>query len=171
MAKCSGGVRNVPIGSSAYNNRLAEVATMRGSGKYTSVDLAQNGTGWVAIEKSPTKHKLEEIEAAHHLADKGYKVTLTDEAGSKVVKDGNLFTASFEQRTPTAKGEKGVNKALEHAKKKSVDIAVIYDKHRSYDRSKIEAGIRRYESYNKYRFKKIIVIGSTGKVHVHTHNK
>ncbi len=172
MAKSSGGVRNVPVGSTAYNNRLAEVAEMRASGKYSSVEMSENGTGWVAIEKSSAKHKPEEIEAAHHLADKGYKVTLTDEAGSEVVKDGKLFTASFEQRTPTASGSKGINKALEHAKKKGADVAVIYDKHRTYNRSEVEAGIRQYESYasNKYRFQKIIVIGSTGNVHVHKHN-
>lgn len=172
MAKSSGGVRNVPVGSAAYNNRLAEVAAMRASGLYSSVEMAENGTGWVAIEKSSAKHKPEEIEAAHHLANKGYKVTLTDEAGTEVVKDGDLFTASFEQRTPTAKGAKGINKALEHAKKKGSDIAVIYDKHRTYNRSEVEAGIRLYESFssNKHRFKKIIVIGSTGNVHVHKHN-
>ena len=133
--------------------------------------MAENGTGWVAIEKSSIRHKPEEIEAANHLANKGYKVTLADEAGSEIVKDGKLFTASFEQKTPTAQGEKGVNKALEHAKKKEADIAVIYDKHRTYNRSEIEAGIKRYEGLNKYRFKKIIVIGSSGNVHVHTHNK
>ncbi len=171
MAKTSGGVRNVSVGSAAYNNRLAEVAAMRASGEYSSVELAENGTGWVAIENSSAKHKPEEIEAARHLANKGYKVTLADESGLKVVKDGYLFTASFEQRTPTAKGEKGVNKALEHAKKKGADVAVIYDKHRTYNRAEIEAGLRRYESYNKYRFKRIIVVGSTGNVHVHTHNQ
>lgn len=173
MAKSSGGVRNVPVGSSTYNTRLAEVAAMRASGKYSSVEMAKNGTGWVAIEKSNAKHKPEEIEAAHHLANKGYKVTLTDESGSEVVKDGKLFTASFEQRTPTASGPNGIKKGLEHAKKKDADIAVIYDKHRTYNRNEVEAGIREYESYpnNRHRFKKIIVIGSTGSVHVHKHNK
>jgi len=173
MAKMSGGVRNVSAGGAAHNNRIAEVARMRASGKYSSVEMAEKGTGWVAIEKSTAKHKPEEIEAARHLANKGYKVTLTSEAGNKVVKDGDLFTASFEQRTPTAKGAKGVNNALEHAKKKGTDVAVIFDKHRTYNLSEIEAGIRLYESFsnNKHRFKKIIVIGSTGNVHVHRHNK
>lgn len=172
MAKQSGGVRNVAAGSAAYNSRLNEVAQMRASGKYSSVEMAENGTGWVAIEKSPAPHKPEEIEAAHHLANKGYKVTLTSEAGNEVVKDGDLFSASFEQRTPTAKGAKGINKALEHAKAKRTDIAVIYDKHRTYNRCEVEAGIRRYEGFssNKHRFKKIIVIGSNGSVHVHAHN-
>lgn len=173
MAKQSGGVRNVHAGGAAHKRRMEEVTKMRASGRYSSVEMSENGTGWVAIERSKAKHKPEEIEAARHLADKGYKVTLTDEAGSEVVKDGKLFSATFEQRTPTAKGPKGINNALEHAKKKRSDIAVIYDKHRTYNRSEVESGIRLYESFasNQHRFKKIIVIGDTGSVHVHKHNK
>ncbi len=149
---------------------MAEVAVMRSSGLYSSVDMAKNGTGWVAIEKGNARHKPEEIEAAHHLADKGYKVTLGDETGSVTVPDGRIFSATFEQRTPNARGPKGVNKALEHAKKKRANIAVIYDKNRLYDRRIVEGGIRLYEAHNKFRFQKIIVVGSSGSVHVHTHN-
>lgn len=170
MAKSAGGVRNVAAGSTAYNNRVKEVAEMRASGRYSSVEMAENGTGWVAIEKGNARHKPEEIEAAHHLADKGYKVTLGDETGSVTVPDGRIFSATFEQKTPEAKGSKGVNKALEHAKKKRADIAVIYDKHRLYDRRTVEDGIRHYETHNRFRFQKIIVVGSSGNVHVHTHN-
>lgn len=170
MAKQSGGVRNVHAGGASHKNRMAEVSRMRASGKYSSVEMAENGTGWVAIEKGKAKHKPEEIEAAHHLADKGYKVTLGDETGSVTVPDGRLFSATFEQKTPEAKGTKGVNKALEHAKKKRADVAVIYDKHRIYNRQQIENGIRHYETHNRFRFKKIIVVGASGNVHVHTHN-
>ena len=53
---------------------------------------------------------------------------------------------------------------------KGVKIAVIYDKHRAYDRQTIESGIIRYEGYNHYRFDRIIVIGPTGNVHIHKHN-
>ena len=53
---------------------------------------------------------------------------------------------------------------------KGADVAVIYDKYKTYNRKTIEDGIHRYEQYNKYRFKKIIVIGSTGNVHVHVHD-
>lgn len=132
--------------------------------------MAENGTGWVAIEKSPAKHKPEEIEAARYLADKGYKVTLKDEGSDVKTPDGYLFSSSFEQRTPTAKGEKGFSKSLEHAKHKRAKVAVVYDKHRTYNRREVESGIRRYESLNKFRFEKIIVIGSNGSVHVHSHN-
>ncbi len=170
MAKQSGGVRNVHAGGGAHKSRMDEVAKMRASGRYSSVEMAVNGTGWVAIEKSKAKHKPEEIEAARHLADKGYKVTLGDESGSVTVPDGRLFSATFEQKTPEARGIKGVNKALEHAKKKRTDVAVIYDKHRIYSRQQMEDGIKHYEPHNKFRFKKIIVVGASGNVHVHTHN-
>ena len=65
-----------------------------------SVEMGRGG-GWLAIEKSTARHKPEELEAARILADKGYKVTLKDEAGSEKTVDGYLSTASFEKRTPT----------------------------------------------------------------------
>ena len=53
---------------------------MRDSGRYSSVEMGKGG-GWIAIEKSTARHKPEELEAARILADKGYKVTLKNEAG------------------------------------------------------------------------------------------
>lgn len=100
MAKTAGGVRTYKQGSSTYRKRQAEVEAMRASGRYSSVEMGKGG-GYVAVEKSTAKHKPEELEAARILADKGYKVILKDEAGSEKTVDGYLFTASFEQRTPT----------------------------------------------------------------------
>lgn len=171
MSKESGGVRNVSAGSVAYDNRVKEVTAMRLSGLYSSVEMSPKGTGWVAVEKSPKRHSAEEIEAAQHLASKGYKVTLKDEAGDIRTEDGRLFKATFEQRTPTNGGSKVVQKALEHAKKKhGTQIAVIYDKNGLFRRRDIEAGIKSYESLNTYRFERIIVIGKSGRVHVHKHD-
>lgn len=171
MSKESGGVRNVSAGSVAYDNRVKEVTSMRLSGNYSSVEMSPSGTGWVAIEKSPKRHSSEEIEAAQHLASKGYKVTLKDEAGYVRVEDGRLFKATFEQRTPTKGGAKVVQRALEHAKSKhGVQVAVIYDRNGLFRRRDIETGIRNYESFNKYRFERIIVIGKSGRVHVHKHD-
>jgi len=170
MSKASGGVRNVSSGSVAYDNRLKEVTAMRLSGAYSSVEMAPGGTGWVAVEKSPRRHSNEETEAAQILARKGYKVTLTDEAGQIRVEDGRLFRASFEQRTPTKGGARVVVKALEHAKyKPGIQVAVIYDRNGLFRRRDIETGIREYERFNKYRFERIIVIGKSGRVHVHKH--
>lgn len=159
------------VGSVAYDNRIKEVTAMRQSGQYSSVTMPPNGTGWVAIEKSPKRHSAEEIEAAQHMAVRGYKVTLKDEAGHIVTEDGRLFKATFEQRTPTKGGAKVVVKALEHAKKKGgIQVAVIYDRNGLFRRRDIEAGVRSYENLNAYRFERIIVIGKSGRVHVHKHD-
>lgn len=176
MTKKSGSGRQVKEGSSEYKKRLAEVAEMRASGNYSSVEMCKNG-GYVAIEKSKTRHKDEEIEMANFLGDKGYKVILKDETIAMTVtgktSDGYLYSATFEQRTPTSRGAKGVNKSLEHAKQKEAEIAVIFDKYNTYKRKEVEDGIKLYESFtgNKHRFKEIIIVSSKGNVHVHRHNK
>ena len=96
MAKTSGGVRTYQQGTSTYRKRQAEVEAMRASGRYSSVEIGKGG-GYVAIEKSPARHKSEELEAARILADKGYKVVLKNESGQVRTPDGRIFSASFEQ--------------------------------------------------------------------------
>ena len=168
MAKTSGGNRALKKDSREYRKRQIEVVTMLASGKYSSVTMSDKTGGYVAIEKSSQRHKPEEIEAATHLANKGYKVILKDEAGQVKTPDGYLFTASFEQRTPI---QTSVNRALEHARDKRVDVALIYDKNHIYHRADIDKGLIKYEHYNKYRFKQIIVISKDGKIHRHKHNE
>ena len=172
MVKLSGGVRTYGRGDKTYRKRLAEVGEMRASGKYSLVEMGKGG-GWYAIEKSHAPHHPEEIEAAKILADKGYKVILKNEAGLGLkikTPDGYIFRASFEQRTPKSDGAVGVERALKHAREKKADIALIYDKNKLYDRADVENGILKYEHYNKYRFKQIIVVSSNGNIHRHKHN-
>lgn len=169
MAKTSGGVRTYNQGSSTYRKRQVEVAAMRASGHYSSVEMGKGG-GYLAIEKSPARHKPEELEAARVLADKGYKVILKNEAGSRVTPDGFLFKASFEQRTPQSGNSKNFVKGLEHAKKKVANVAVMYDKYGVHTRSSVENGLSQYEYLNKYRFKEVIVISKDGRIHRHKHN-
>ena len=174
MAKTSGGVRNVPVGSKAHQNRINEVKMMKASGNYSAVKIFN--TGWIAIEKSSRKHKRDEVEAAIHLARKGYKVTLTDEGGYATSPDGKIFKFVYEQRTPTlATGAKGVKGAIQHAREKvtqtqNIDVALIYDKYRRFNRKDIEDGIKLYEKNNKHRFKRIIVVSANGNIHIHIHN-
>lgn len=176
MTKKVGSGRQVKEGSTEYKKRLEDVANMRMSGKYSSVEMRKNG-GYVAIEKSEMKHKKEELELANFLGDKGYKVILKDEkiamTKSGKTSDGYLYAATFEQKTPTSKGAKGINKCLEHAKQKEAEIAVIFDKYNTYKRKEVEDGIKLYESFasNKHRFKEIIILSSKGNVHVHKHNE
>lgn len=172
MAKTSGGNRSLTNGSREYSRRQKEVGEMRASGKYSSVKMSEKGGGYVAIEKSKFPHKPEEIEAAHFLADKGYKVILKDEGGDMKTPDGYIFSFTFEQRTPeSAKGEKGFNKALEHAKVKRADVALVYDKYDLYTKDDAKSGVLRYERHNSHRFKRIIVVSARGNIHVHKHNE
>ena len=170
MAKTSGGVRTYRQGSSTYRKRQAEVAAMRESGRYSSVEMGKGG-GWLAIEKSTARHKPEELEAARILADNGYKVTLKNESGQVRTPDGYLFTASFEQRTPTKDGANTIRNALYHARNKGADVAVIYFRNHTFTRNSVESGIKLYEQSHDYRFKRIIVVADNGNVHRYRHNK
>lgn len=170
MAKTSGGVRTYRQGSSTYRKRQAEVAAMRASGRYSFVEMGKGG-GWLAIERSTTRHKPEELEAARILADKGYKVSLKDESGQIRTPDGRIFSTSFEQRTPTKDGANTIRNALFHARNKGADVAVIYSKNHAFTRGSVENGIKLYEQSHDYRFKRIIVVADNGNVHRYRHNK
>lgn len=170
MAKTSGGVRTYKSGSSTYRKRQEEVEIMRASGKYSSVEMGKGG-GYIAIEKSPARHKLEELEAARILADKGYKVVLKDEAGFEKTPDGYLFKASFEQRTPQGNNAQNFKKALGHAAEKNADVLVAYMKKNSgHTRKSIEDGIKKFETRNNKRFKQIIIVTEDGRIHRYKHN-
>lgn len=173
MAKTSGGVRTYKQGASTYRKRHAEVEAMRQSGKYSSVEMGKGG-GYLAIEKSPAKHKSEELAAARILANKGYKVTLKNEAGlgHKVkTPDGYLFSASFEQRTPKGNTDINIRSSLYHVRDKKADVPVLYMKDSGHTRQSVENGIRAFESASKFRFKQIIVVTADGRIHRHKHNK
>lgn len=169
MAKTSGGVRTYKSGSSTYRKRQEEIKAMWASGRYSSVEMGKGG-GYVAIEKSPVRHKSEELEAAKILADKGYKVILKNEAGFTKTPDGYLFKASFEQRTPTGNTAKNIRASLYHGRDKKADIPVLYMKGNRHTRQSVENGIKSFESSSKYRFKEIIVVTQDGKIHRHKHD-
>jgi len=189
MAKDYGADRTVGQNTDEWKDRKKEVEEMQASGNYSEVYFSEKGGGYYAIEKSDTDHKPEEIEAAEHMANAGYKVILIDEGGSGVSADGTVFNFVYEQVTPnpekTPRTDKtlasSVKDALEHgvekvikAKKREqpfqMDVAVIYDKYHSYHANHIEAGIKQFESYGKFRYKKIIVISKSGNVYEHYHN-
>lgn len=175
MAKVNGGTRKLKHGSREYRKRLDEIKSMQENGKYSSVTIGTHG-GYLAIEKSNSQHKVEEIEAGQFLADNGYKVILTSEDGHKATGDGTLFSIGYEQRTPTKGTTHGVLKAIGHARikvmkgAKEVKIPVIYDKNRLYNKTMIDEGIKLYERLNKIRFKEIIVVSANGNIHRHKHN-
>lgn len=170
MAKTTGGVRTYGQGSTTYRKRQAEVEALRKNGKYSSVEMGRGG-GYVAIEKSPTRHKPEEIEAARILANKGYKVVLKNESGQVKTSDGRIFLTSFEQRTPTKDSANTIRNALNHARTKRANVALIYSKGGVFTRQSVEKGIGLYEDAHGYRFKRIIVVADNGNIHRYKHNK
>ena len=181
MTKKRGSGRQLKANSSEWRKRVAEIGSMRESGKYSSVEMGKNG-GYLAIEKGKAKHKPEEIEAGKILADKGYKVILKDETGTAITPEGEIFSYLFEQSTPDkAEGAKGFKRCLEHAKDKNlklrkegkeerIEIPVIYDKYSKFSKKDVEEGIKLFEDHSRMRFKEIIVISAGKRIHVHHHN-
>lgn len=173
MAKVSGGSRTLTTGSKEYSRRIKEVDDMLASGKYESVEMGEKG-GYLAIEKSPAKHKPEEIEAARILADKGYKVILKDESGEGRTPDGYVFSLAFEQKTPNGGTAQNFKKALDHAASKpDTQVAVVYMKSgvSHHTKQTVEDGIVLFEQHNSKRFVEILVVTGDGKIHKHRHNK
>ena len=174
MTKKRGSSRQLKSGSAEMERRRKEVGEMRESGKYISVEMGKNG-GFLAIEKGKAKHKPEEIEAGKILADKGYKVILKDETGEVTTPDGYIFSSLFEQRTPDkAKGAKGFEGVLKHSfdkvlKGAKIDVPVVYDKYGKFSKKDVEEGIKLFEQHKRMRFKEIIVVSDTGRIHIHIH--
>lgn len=172
MVKVVGGVRPLSRNGTAYQNRLEEYRGLMQSDAYSTGYFSVEGGGYFLVEDSPAKHKTEELEAAKHLADNGYKVILKNEAGSHNTVDGKVFNLTYEQRTPTKDAPTTIRNALFHARDKWADVAVIYSKGHAFTRESVEKGIKLYEDAVKdKRFEKIIVVADNGHVHVHKHRK
>jgi hypothetical protein len=170
MAKISGGVRVLQGGSKQYPARELEVQQMINSGKYSSVEFSKKGGGYVAVENSLMDHKPEELDAARFMANKGYKVTLKNEAGEMRTPEGKIFNYSFEQRTPEGNTAKNFTTSLRHARDKKADIALVYMKYNRHTRQSVVDGLKDFEKTSKYRFKQIIVVTPDGRIHRHRHN-
>lgn len=172
MGRQSGGVRPVSKGSKAYNRRRLEYAFLMATGKYSEGYFSTTGGGYYVVENMGKPHTKEETKAAQHLADAGYIVTLKNESSTihkRRMAEGRIFKASFEQKTPDSTS---VKRCLDHARFKRASIAVIYDKYGIYHRRDIYAGIQEYEDINSsWRFYRILVIDSKGKVHIHKHGE
>lgn len=165
MVKLSGGSRNLKGGSKEYNAREKEFADMMQSGKYSKGYFSEKGGGYYVVENSKAAHKPEELEAARFLADKGYKVTLKDEAGSIRTPDGYIFKAGFEQATPKGDSVNNFNKCLNHAKSKpGATAAVVYMKSGTHSKGTIKNAIDSYSQHNTKKLD-VYVITKDGRIH------
>lgn len=165
MVKLSGGSRKLQGGSKEYNKREKEFDDMMKSGEYSQGYFSEKGGGYYVVENSKAKHKPEELEAARYLADKGYKVTLKDEAGSIRTPDGKIFSASFEQSTPQGNSVNNFNKCLNHAKNKpGATAAVVYMKNGTHSKETIKKAIDSYSCHNKKQLE-VYVVTKDGRIH------
>ena len=180
MAKLSGGVRVLKVGSKGFNARRKEYWQLIESGKYRDGYFSDMSGGYWLEEKSSNPHSEGEREAAQILADHGYKVVLIDESGSSIKVDGTIFSFTYEQRTPYAGikakkmpktgNAKNFENALEHAMKKKADYAVVYMKQNKHTKQTVSEGLKKFEEHNQYRFKQLIVVTKDGRIHRHRHD-
>lgn len=156
---------NLKGGSKEYNAREKEFADMMQSGKYSKGYFSEKGGGYYVVENSKATHKPEELEAARFLADKGYKVTLKDEAGSIRTPDGYIFKAGFEQASPKGNSVNNFKNCLEHARNKpGATAAVVYMKDAGHSKSTIKQAIDKYSNTNKKQLD-VYVVTKDGRIH------
>jgi len=155
------------------------------TGLYDKEKSYVSGKGtYVAYMKGHTYHE-EEVEAAKHLADKGFNVVLTPEGdgfeiyatkhknGKYSYSEGTVSQITFEQRTPRnieTTAENTIRSAIRHANSKHSQIALIYDKNSLFHRNDIESGMKLYQATDKgwkYKVKAVLVVNSKGEVYEH----
>lgn len=190
--KSVGGIRNIStVIEGDYARHAADFRGALATGKYDIENSYLSNTGAYVLFEKGHKYHAEEIEAARAMADHGIIVKLTSEGGkdnitAKNCKGNDKYSEgrvgieelTYEQSTRDIKpkvgdAHKAVNKALEHAKKKGSEVAVIYDRHGYFHRDNIQSGIKEYEKHpsNRHRFKSILVISQDRRVYEWTHTK
>lgn len=165
MAKLSGGSRSLKGGSREYSRREAEFNQLMRSGHYSLGYFSQKGGGYYLVEKSQAAHKPEEIDAARFMTDKGYKITLKDEAGDVRTPDGYVFSAAFEQSSPKGDTANNFKNCLEHARDKpGASTAVVYMRDAKHTKATVMAGIERYRQHNSKQLR-VYVVTKDGRIH------
>lgn len=161
-----GGSRTLTSGSRTYNAREQEFRDAMATGNYTSDSyFSKNGGGYVLVEKSPASHKPDEFEAARFMADKGYKITLKDEAGDVRTPDGYVFSAGFEQSSPKGDSVNNFKNCLEHARNKpGATAAVVYMRDAGHTKATIQAAIEKYREHNSKHLS-VYVVTKDGRIH------
>lgn len=187
--KRSGNTRATNPTKQAIDAAVANFYTELATGKYDKDKSFVNHEtgGYLLYAKGRTMDNME-YNCATFMAMKGYPMIMTPEGkdgyelmidaqGHKRFGDGRIgFTIhddSYEQRSPKAESEATarvtVENAINHARKKNADIAVIFDYSRSFKPEDIKHGIEHYErEYSRYRFysvKDVIVVSGSGNVH------
>ena len=189
MPKASGNTRVVRPTSKTRTQSYKDYIDGISSGLY-DVELSKfykTKGGFLLVSKE-RKYDDNEYKAAEAMAKDGLIVKLTPEGkiefstgrtnnGDPVYADGLVNGYSYEQQTKNPLNsdkeslEKSVDGAIKHAYDKRAEIPLIYDRYARFHRDDIEAGLKRFEERNQYRFKAILVVDKHGNVWEHRHNK
>ncbi|MCQ2281162.1 MAG: hypothetical protein MJZ99_00835 [Bacteroidales bacterium] len=182
MVKGNGHSRTYTLDTQQFSDRKAEYITKLASGEFdTNKSYFSEISGGNVLYMKDRRYKEDEMQAAKALADDANIVTMTPEEGEMyaihikdktLYPDGKILASTYEQRTPKPEGVNFVNNvknAIEHAKTKGADIALIYDRYGSFHRNHIEDGIKEYVNKNA-RSKhqtviEVIVVNSKGEVY------
>lgn len=189
MAKASGGTRYVrPTSNTRTENYLVYKRELSLPDIDPSQSYFSKKKGGYVLAMKGRKYDPSEAEAAKAMADDGLLVVLTPEGGVKfrtgkskkggyTYADGLVNGYTYEQQTKQPEAMdydslvKSIDGALKHAYKKKAHIPLIYDRYGHFHREHVEAGLRRFETRSKYRFRAILVVNQKGELYEHQHNK
>lgn len=154
------------------------------SGMYDKdLSFFNSSTGGYLLYAKGRKMDNMEYNAATFMAVKGYQMTMTPEGSGEYILayvkgkprygDGLVSITSYEQRSPKALNDatarKTVENAINHARKKGANLAVVFDYSRSFEKSDIAHGAKHYEdTYRNAKYssvKAVIVVSGSGNVH------
>ncbi len=137
--------------------------------------------GYVLFHSGHNYHS-EEVEAAKHLANHGYRVELQPEGmrmwasawrkGNSRYAEGIIEGTLYDQKTVSRSATNpsgNVRNALNHAVEKNAKIALVYDPHSKLHRGDVRTGMKDFMSYphNRGKLDSVFVINSFGRLYIH----
>jgi len=153
--------------------RQREYKVLKADKNYTDVAFDPKTGGLQATHRlhifDPNRGHYEK-ECRDILFSKGHKVILGQELFKKAkdgVKhaDGRLDDLRFEIRTSLGDGKNNIKGALDHARKKGANIAVVYLPNEStFPKERISQGIAMYEGKHTHRFQTMYFVLGDGSV-------
>lgn len=179
-----GTTKNVTPNTKAIKAASIKYSEELKSGLYDKeLSFFNENTGGYLLYYKDRKMDNMEYNAATFMAIKGKQITMTPEGvegyeliitnGKPRYGDGRIGITSYEQRSPKAINEatarKTVENAINHARKKSATIAVLFDYSRSFKIQDVKHGAEHYERKHinsKYKpVKSFIVVSGSGNIH------
>lgn len=158
-----------------FNQRLS-------SGAYVRQHSYLSPKGGYVLYQSGHNYHAEEIEAAKHLANHGYRVELQPEGmrmwasawrnGSSKYAEGIIEGTLYDQKTVSRSATNlsgNVRYAMNHAVEKNAKIALVYDKHGLLHKKNIREGMKAFMGIpaNRGKLDSVYVVNSSGRLYVH----